>query len=356
MYRNLMCAAGCALLATFVATPAHAADTTITIIAYSPAIDEPPGGVGGANFKVSRQGNPSTVVRVHFETSDVDSPAGRQYEPTSGDLYLSEGQGARSISVPIYYSPATENSSFRVTLSDAQGATIAVDSATVTVLNRDPVGTFNCRAIVRQDPAGEHTTAGSDTGCPIAYVPRYDEHSVEEKNTNRRTSVTYASEYETAETSNAGIFSSKASLTKVRVEYANLTQTGDYMRLSIDRGSSQVRGECTWINGTRKLRLRGDSDLGTVSVQFGSAVPPVDPYPAPGGSGVTYGAPISIPVDEPRTLNLRGWTIDIGLQEQWHTDAGTALRQTALRVTAPKGQVHSYAIAKVGATDQACSG
>ena len=80
----------------------------------------------------------TTTVTVDYATEDASARAGDDYTATSGTLSFAPGETRKTVSVPIT-DDTTEDTgeTFRMRLSNAQGATIADGAATGTIWNED---------------------------------------------------------------------------------------------------------------------------------------------------------------------------------------------------------------------------
>jgi CSLREA domain-containing protein len=95
---------------------------------------------GGATLMVTRSGNDSGTVVVHYSTSDGSAKAGSDYTATSGDLtFLPGGPPEQTVTVPLINDNIPESTeNFTVTLSAPSGGTIGTpSSATVSITDTD---------------------------------------------------------------------------------------------------------------------------------------------------------------------------------------------------------------------------
>ena len=94
--------------------------------------------VGSLAFVVSLGGPSAVDVAVDYATADDTATAGRDYEARSGTLSFAPGTVARTVLVPVLNDTEDEpDETFVVTLSDPRNATLAVSSATGTIIDDD---------------------------------------------------------------------------------------------------------------------------------------------------------------------------------------------------------------------------
>ena len=94
--------------------------------------------VGSLAFVVSLGGPSAVDVAVDYATADDTATAGRDYEARSGTLSFAPGTVARTVLVPVLNDTEDEpDETFVVTLSDPRNASLAVSSATGTIIDDD---------------------------------------------------------------------------------------------------------------------------------------------------------------------------------------------------------------------------
>ena len=107
-------------------------------------------GAASVLIAVERSQGETGAASVRYSTLDESAEAGSDYGATSGTLNWPAGDGSvRTFSVPIHDDPLAEgNETFRVVLSDAQGASIdpARGTAPVQILDDDTAVSSTCQA------------------------------------------------------------------------------------------------------------------------------------------------------------------------------------------------------------------
>ena len=89
------------------------------------------------SFTVTLDAAPTDTVTIDYATSDGTATADADYTSTTGTLTFADGATSGTISVPIADDALNEsNETLTVTLSNAEGATLATASATGTIVNR----------------------------------------------------------------------------------------------------------------------------------------------------------------------------------------------------------------------------
>ena len=91
-------------------------------------------------FQVTLSRAASGAVTVDYATADGTAAAGEDYTATSGTLTFAAGEVAKTVSVPVLDDAIDEGrETFRFSLSNAAGVTIADGEATGTIVNTDPM-------------------------------------------------------------------------------------------------------------------------------------------------------------------------------------------------------------------------
>jgi sugar lactone lactonase YvrE len=91
-----------------------------------------------ASFVVTLDAASASPVSVDYATANGTALAGSDYTPTTGTLTFAPGETSRTVSVPITDDLAGEpTETFRLTLSNAENATLARSQATGTVLDNE---------------------------------------------------------------------------------------------------------------------------------------------------------------------------------------------------------------------------
>ena len=92
------------------------------------------------DFEVTLGRAPTGTVTVDYATADGTATAGDDYTATSGTLAFAPGETAKTVSVPVLDDSHDEGSeTMRLTLSNAQEATIEDGEAVGTIVNDDPI-------------------------------------------------------------------------------------------------------------------------------------------------------------------------------------------------------------------------
>ena len=125
----------------------HTVERTVpglTLSPPAPTVSESVGGTG-QRFTVSLNVDSSAPVTVDYATGDGTALAGADYTPAAGTLtFLFGGSLTQSIDVPILDDLLDEDDeTFTLTLADAEQATVASGSATVTVTDDDALPEVN---------------------------------------------------------------------------------------------------------------------------------------------------------------------------------------------------------------------
>lgn len=93
---------------------------------------------GNLYFSVVRNGDPSRSVTVSYTTSDLTAQAGSDYVAKSGALTFYSGEVRKEDYVVVLGDSVEESTeSFRLSLTNPQGATLAVGSADATIVDDD---------------------------------------------------------------------------------------------------------------------------------------------------------------------------------------------------------------------------
>ena len=92
------------------------------------------------DFSVTLVPARTVTVTVAYATTDVTATAGSDYTATSGTLTFAAGETEKTVAVPVLVDDVDEGSeTLTLTLSNAQGATIADGEATGTITNNGPI-------------------------------------------------------------------------------------------------------------------------------------------------------------------------------------------------------------------------
>ena len=120
---------------------------------------------GTVTVTVNRGGDSSGISTVKYATS-VGTASLLDYTETSGTLTFAAGATSQTFAVPITNDTIVESDEiFNLTLTEAVGATLARDKATVTISDNDSVGNF-----VREDfISGNGANGQSKLFLPIAF-------------------------------------------------------------------------------------------------------------------------------------------------------------------------------------------
>ncbi len=101
---------------------------------------EPASGTTTAQFTVSLDAPAVQTVTVDYATSDVTAVAGTDYTTAVGTLTFAVGESEKTVDVTILPNPATKlNTTFRMVLSNSNGATVARAIATGTIVDNSRV-------------------------------------------------------------------------------------------------------------------------------------------------------------------------------------------------------------------------
>ncbi len=97
-------------------------------------------GAGTLQLRVARGGATTGTLTVDYNTSDITAHAGSDYTATSGTLTFNPGDTEKFIPIPITDDASAEPAeTFKVTLSNAVGASLGTAEATVTIADNDGV-------------------------------------------------------------------------------------------------------------------------------------------------------------------------------------------------------------------------
>jgi hypothetical protein len=113
---------------------------------------------GTATVTVTRTGDSSGSVTVHYATSDGSAHAGTDYTATSGDLTFAAGETSKTISVPLLDDPdVAASEGFTVTLTNPGGGASlgSPAAATVTIADTDAPLTVSPPAAVPSPTEGK---------------------------------------------------------------------------------------------------------------------------------------------------------------------------------------------------------
>ncbi len=120
---------------------------------------------GRIEVKLVRLEGTDGAASIHYATSDLSAVAGVHYQPQSGSVSFDPGQIFRTIEVPLVDDHVESGTpKFRVTLSDASGATIGVSTHDFDILDNDdtPYVTIEDRSVTEGD--------GGPTEVPIRFT------------------------------------------------------------------------------------------------------------------------------------------------------------------------------------------
>ena len=110
-------------------------DEAATLVVEDATVGEPDGEVQVAVRLTSAS---VTEVRVHAATEDATATANADYSPVSEEVVFAPGVSLQHVTVPILDDDRVEDAeTFRIRLSSVHGAQIAMESATVTILDDD---------------------------------------------------------------------------------------------------------------------------------------------------------------------------------------------------------------------------
>jgi parallel beta-helix repeat protein len=95
---------------------------------------------GEATITVKRTGNPGSIARVNYATSDGTATANSDYLPTSGTLTFAEGETSRTFTIPLINDSLVEGvETVNLILSDASsGAVLGVPSTAKLAIMDEP--------------------------------------------------------------------------------------------------------------------------------------------------------------------------------------------------------------------------
>lgn len=108
---------------------------TPAISAADASIIQPPSGTTNAVVTVSLSRSPTATATVNYATQNGTATSGTDFTTTSGTLTFNAGETTKTVSVPVLAGNLTQGSSrtFSLRLSNANGATLARDTANVTI-------------------------------------------------------------------------------------------------------------------------------------------------------------------------------------------------------------------------------
>lgn len=108
--------------------------------------------VGNASWSVTRTGNISGALTVHYTTSNGTATASADYSAISGSLTFADGETSKTIVVPILDDNIDEpNETLSLTLSDfnaAAGASASLSTTVLTITDDDPPPSISIDDIV----------------------------------------------------------------------------------------------------------------------------------------------------------------------------------------------------------------
>jgi Ca2+-binding RTX toxin-like protein len=119
---------------------------------------------GVATFVVSLDARSTAPVSVNWATRNGTALAGSDYEAATGSLTFAPGQTVKTVDVVVRDDPTDEVSqSFSLVLSGASGGSLVTSSATMTILDNDPVPA--AKLVLRGTTAADRLAgrSGSDT-------------------------------------------------------------------------------------------------------------------------------------------------------------------------------------------------
>jgi hypothetical protein len=127
---------------------------------------------GSATVQVTRTGDTSATVTVHYATSDGTAAAGTDYSPTSGDLTFNPGDTSKTFTVNLISGAAiTGTETVNLTLSNPGGGATLGGQATAVLDVTDPVTGFVLTApsalVTAGTPAGFTVTAQNAAGAVV---------------------------------------------------------------------------------------------------------------------------------------------------------------------------------------------
>lgn len=121
-------------------------DTQPSLTITGTTLQEGDSGIHTATVTVSLSEPTTTTTTVHYQTQDFRTCLmGRDYQPTNGIVTFAPGETAKNFTVYVIGDKIVErDESFKVVLSDAQGASIANPLGTVTIQSDDlPLATIH---------------------------------------------------------------------------------------------------------------------------------------------------------------------------------------------------------------------
>jgi hypothetical protein len=115
------------------APPAEA--VTPALSAADAAVSQPLVGTTNAVVTVSLSRSPSSTVTVNYATQNGTATAGADYSATNGVVTFNAGETTKTVAIPVLAGTLPQGSSrvFSLRLSGASGATVARDTANVTI-------------------------------------------------------------------------------------------------------------------------------------------------------------------------------------------------------------------------------
>jgi hypothetical protein len=126
-----------ALIARASATGTIADDDGLSVADIT-LVEGTSGSVGFATVTISLGGPAEQDVTVDYATEDGTAIGGVDYTPTTGTVTIATGQSSATVSIPIIRDAAVEGrETFGLRLSNATGAAIRDDLATVTLIDDD---------------------------------------------------------------------------------------------------------------------------------------------------------------------------------------------------------------------------
>jgi hypothetical protein len=146
-------------------------------LAFSPASYSISEAGTNVTLTVVQTGDLSATNSVEYLTADVSASAGADYTNSSGTLNFGPGTNSLTITVPIIDDSSIEgNETFRVSLTNAAGATLLANSnAVVTILENEAVLSLSTNAITVNENAGSATltvlrTGGTNYTATVEYA------------------------------------------------------------------------------------------------------------------------------------------------------------------------------------------
>ncbi|MGN6184500.1 MAG: beta strand repeat-containing protein, partial [Thermoanaerobaculia bacterium] len=117
-------------------------------------------------FVVTLSAATTNTVTINYTTADDTASAGVDYATTSGTLVFAPGTLSQSILVPVLGDTLVEgNETFTVTLTNPSNATLAIASASGTILDNDTAPLVPAISI-----ASASTTEGNSGSTPMTFV------------------------------------------------------------------------------------------------------------------------------------------------------------------------------------------